>query len=998
MNSLYFWKTWNSPYKQLYFFLLSIFIFLLLILGYTSYNSIEGAVKWETETQIEPVKVVIDQFARNLMNFTVESESYYALDKFVSAEILVNTYYSYFYLFFIILGVLFILTTFSFLDLYWYMAGMLLFLCFLFNLKIDLLQLFGSIGHLPTIALFLVYSGISFLFNSFYKSVTYLIRFCSFLVLTIIVSFIIQHYSEVATPFLYLANFGSMFPLWITVIFILVIGYDIIKGLLYVVSSKNTAGSKNSLLNFFFASLLYLINVFLLLMKKMYVFDLGIIYLNPFLLLCVSSVLGIWMFKKRSELFSSVLPFAPAGAFVYISLAIISLSGASYALLNGNIGMVNSYEYIIIYGHMFLGFIFLIYVLVNFLKLFDKNVSIYEIVYQPVKLTFWAVPAFSITIAAMFLLYQKKYPYNLALSGYYTNAGDVMVYERQYPLAFEYYNEAISYDYPNHRANYSIAALASTLDDKETAKGYFENALLRDPSVQSYIGLSNNYVETGELFKALFQVQEGLKKFPEDGRLYNNLGVLYHKINLEDSSAYCFFKAKTLLTKRQVATSNILYLLAKRNLFEEADSIIQVENYVENISFQNNKLAILNQLGRRSKDSFIESFVKDSVLNANTYAYLVNSNINSLKDTSLNVADRILTVKNCASNESYKDQLTCQLALKKYYTGNRFAAIQDMTLLNATSSSKEIYSTLLGYWMFEQEQNKSASDYFKVASEGGNGNTQLNYVLTALLSNQKEDALFILYQLTNSSDKNIVNISNKLISSVVVKSEANAIELNESDRLQYFLIAIKNNSIDHLEQLYKSFTNDQAKVYAGCALCRLYIDRNELEKALSIYSSIKVIQQLNPYALGERNYTQLLLNVELKDVKFLSENATVLKLNSDKELLRSYFKAVSFEFTGDSIQANQFYLKSLSEAPYVDEVVLKAVNYLSKHGQQQLAYNYLVEIVQNNPTISTQKAYLELCLDMYFTNYAESTLEALKGQISASDYAQYQQRLIENQQ
>lgn len=994
MNSLYFWKSWNTPYKQLYFFLLSILGLLIVAISYAGFNTMEGAVNWEVESELEPIKVVIDQFAKNLLNFTVESESYYALDKFVTSEIHVNTTYSYLFLGLVVLAVLFILTTFSFLELYWYMAGMLLFLVFLFNLKLDMLQLFGTYGHLPAVACFLIFSIVSFVFNSFYKSASYISRFCVFLGITILLFFIIKQYSFVASPFLYMANFGSLFPLWITIIFVLLIGYDIIKGLLFVVSSKNTVGSKNSLLNFFLASLLYLANVFLLMMKKMYVFDLPIIYINPFLLLAISTILGIWLFKKRSEMFSTVLPFAPAGAFVYISLAIISFSGISYALINGNIGMVRVYELIIIYGHMFLGVIFLVYVLVNYLKLFNGKTAVYDLVYKPEKLTFWAVPIFAIVISGAFFLYQKKYPYHLAMAGYYTYAGDVMVTENQYPIALEYYNQAVLYDYPNQRANYSIASLSNVLGDKETSKGYYENSLLRDPSVQSFIGLSNNYLETGELFKALFEIQKGLSVFPGDGRLYNNLGVLYHKINLTDSSFMYFSKSKEALNEKQTAASNILYLLAKRNLFDEADSLLSVENFYDNISFQNNKLAILTLLGKRSSDLFNPSFIKDSVLNANTFAYLTNSNLNSLKDTSMAVQNKMKLLKEKPSNAAYKDQLTTQVALKNYYTGNRFEAIQEMTLLNAASSSKEIYATLLGYWMFEQEQNKAASDYFKIASEGGNGNTQINYALTAILSNQLEDASFILHQLKFSSDKNIAGIANRLLKNV--SSNLNAIELEESDRLNYFLGSINQLPVVQIEKIYASFTNDQIKVYAGSALCRYYLEKSDLQKAIDTYTTISDIQQLNPFALGERNFVQLLIQSDRRDSKFLSENAATLKLNSDKELVRSYFKALDFELKGDT-NAIKYYLKSLSNAPFVEAVLPQTISYLSKHGQQQVAYNYLVEVVQNNPTKIILKTYLELCFDMNFINYAESALEDLKGIISPSEYSVYKNKLSDIQ-
>jgi hypothetical protein len=996
MNSFYFWKTWNSPYKQIYIFLLSLLGLLLLALAYSSYVGFEGVVKWEVETELEPVKVVIDQFAKNLFNFTVESDSYYALDKFVSSEVKASTFYAYLFLGLVILGVLFVVTTFSYLDLYWFMGGMLCFLLFLFSMKIEMLELFGRVDRIPMVSIFLLYGGLSYVFNTYYKSASYLFRLLSFLFLTVLVGLVIYKYSTVATPFLYLANFGSLFPVMITVVLVLLVGYDIIKGFLYVVSSRKTVGSKNAVLNFIFASLLYLVNVLLLLLKKLYILELDIIYLNPFVLLIVSSILGIWMFKKRSEMFSSVLPFVPAGAFVYLSLVIISFSGAAYAFINGNIGMIEAYERIIIYGHLFIGFVFFIYVLVNFIFLFDKNISVYEIVYQPVRMTFLAVPAIAITVSVFFFLYQKKYPYHLAMSGYYTYAGDVMVYEGQYPLAFQYYRKAVSFDYPNHRANYSIAALSAALQDKETAKGYFENALFRDPSVQSYIGLSNAYMETGELFKALFQIQEGLKKFPEDGRLYNNLAVLFHKSNLADSSIHYFLKSKQLMEDKRVASSNILYLLAKKNLFEEADSIMETENYPDHISFVNNKLAIDNQLGKKTTIPFDASIIKDSLLNANTYAYLVNSNLNALKDTNHVVCDKIDTLLNVAANDAYKDNLICQSALKKYYSGNRLGAILEMQVLNnnATSSSSFEYSTILGKWMLEEDLYTASAGFFQSASKGGNLNTQLNYTIAAALAGQNESALFVLNQLVNSPDKNISALSARLIKILSVKNGNEALLLDEPERLQYFLLFLKKMSPDLSDKIYKSFTNEQVKVYAASALSRFYLERNNVTKAGQVFASISAIQQLNVFAEGEKNYTALLLMTEKKDGRFLAENSRTLKLNSDKELLRDFFIAAGYEYQGDSSKACEYYVKTLTSAPFMEVAVSKAVNYLSAKGQQQTAYNYLVDILQSNSSVQMKKTYLALCLDMGLISYAESTLADLKGQITSLEYSNYQDRLI----
>jgi hypothetical protein len=79
-------------------------------------------------------------------------------------------------------------------------------------------------------------------------------------------------------------------------------------------------------------------------------------------------------------MFSKVLPFHPAGALLYVSLALITFSGISYAFITGNSGLLDAYERIIIYGHLFIGFIFFLYVMVNFGAIFNEKISIYNFI------------------------------------------------------------------------------------------------------------------------------------------------------------------------------------------------------------------------------------------------------------------------------------------------------------------------------------------------------------------------------------------------------------------------------------------------------------------------------------------------------------------------------------------------------------------------------------------------------------------------------------------
>jgi tetratricopeptide (TPR) repeat protein len=996
MNNFYFWKSWNTPYKQTYYFLLAVFVFTLCAYGYAWYTGLEGVVKWDVQSELEPVKVVVDQFSQNLFNFSVESESYYALDSYFSTEVKVNTVYYTTFLVLVVVAVLFLLTTFSYLSLYWFLGSMMGFLFFLFSLKLELLELFAFTNRTPVVALFVLYSVIGYVFNAYYQSASYLLRLSSFSILTIAVAVVIDQYAVVQHPFLHLAHFGSLFPLAIAVLFVYMVGHDILKGFLAIVSgSGKVAGSRNALLNFLFASLLYLVNVFLLLMKKLYIFELNIIYINSFLLLAVSAVLGIWMYRKRSEMFSGVLPFVPAGAYVYLSLAIITMAGIAYALITGNSGMIDAYERLILYGHLFMGLIFLIYVVANFGVLFDKKISIYQIVYQPARMTYLAVPAIAITISTFFFLYQKKYPYHLAMAGYYVYGGDVHVMEQEYPLAFEYYRNAVSYDFPNHRANYSIASLAHSLQDNHTAKGYYENALMRDATVQSYIGLSNAYVETGELFKALFNIQDGLNKFPNDGRLYNNLGVLFHKSNLADSAVYYFLKAEKNITQKEVVASNIVYLLAKQHLYEEADSLLQIQSYPKHISYVNNRLAIYNQMQKRSNEPFDATFFQDTLLNANTYAYLINSSLNTLGDTAGAINKKLQQYKEIEGNDAYHDALTYQLALQKYYAGNRFEAVQEMLVLHNNTTVMTKYANVLGAWMLKEGRYHKAADYYREASRNGDVYAQVNYALAAAYGGHYEDARFVLHQLKNLSEEDVKTVAETMLKLIDARTSGSESSLDEALRLQYYLINLQSLSPEKASALYQSFANSQAKVYAGAALAKYWMDKGELAKAEELIASIQAIDDANPFAERERNYALLLLKAARKEGRFLLENLPNLPVNKDKQPMNDYFAAVGYEVIGDTAKAYRFYQKTLEGCLFADNAVAAAIRYLNTAGHEKEAYDTLVEILYLNPSVSMKKLYLELCLDMALINYAESMLDELKGTIPASEYAAYQKRLNE---
>src|SRR4051812_24124136 len=96
---------------------------------------------------------------------------------------------------------------------------------------------------------------------------------------------------------------------------------------------------------------------------------------------------------------------------------------------------------------------------------------------------------------APFFFKSNTLPLNIYLSGYMNNVGDIYAYEKDYPLAREYYRNGASLDYENWRSNYSLACISLLRDELSTATDYFVQSNAKHPSEYSYLNLSNIYVD-----------------------------------------------------------------------------------------------------------------------------------------------------------------------------------------------------------------------------------------------------------------------------------------------------------------------------------------------------------------------------------------------------------------------------------------------------------------------------------------------------------------------
>ena len=697
MNSLQFWNNFQKPTKFLYLFSILILFISLIIFGLAYFRGLENVIHWDVLSELGEVPIVLDQFKVGNETLSIPSKTFIITEQFVASPMTINTLGNYLFLGLFMVGFILILSALSALKRFWYLIfmGSIILLIVTFNLGL----IFNLANNYINIGAIILYIGTSYFFHAFRPDIDIFKRFFIFFFITILVGVIIHYFAKVSTPFLLLASYRTSGAMLLSIGFIFLISYEITNAFLII--STSSKGSKQ-IFNFLIINAIYLANVLLIFLYNNKIIDWNMIYLNPFLLLIISIVLGIWGFRQRRNLSLEVMDFEQSGAFIYMGLSVITLATSGLAFATGNDPMVEVFEDAITYSHLAMGVMFLVYIILNFSSLFRDGLAVYKVVFKPFRYPIWMFRIMALIMIGGLLLFIDFFPTKQFFAASYNALGDYYTTEKDYKFAEIEYKIASSYEPRNHKTNYALASLSLTQGDNETAGVYFRKATAKNPSPFDYEGLSRSLSDGDQFFNAIFVLKEGVQKFPKSGELQNNLAYLYNKSKLPDSTLIYFEMAIKNAKKSEVPASNLLAFWAT-NLQEKG--VEEVLNKIEDNkynSFQANKLALKNV----AKKAYLQGehdrrfgwggvFSKDSVLNASDFAWIYNQSIyQKSKGKSL----PLRRLAESEDNESLSEDLLFANALQDYYQGDKLIAFQNFqawSLGDSTDKKGKYYALLL---------------------------------------------------------------------------------------------------------------------------------------------------------------------------------------------------------------------------------------------------------------------------------------------------------------
>lgn len=973
-----FWKSWTKESEYIYFITLGLLALAILFYGYFYFVGLDSLIEWDILTNIEKLRIPIDNFEIGVLNFSIEADAFLVFQQYMGSDIHINLYAAYFCFGLTIIALLLALTVFSFLNNWLYYVGTTIVLSYLILQQPDIL--FDSYwwNKYIQIAPVLFIGGVSYYFYAINSRAKFVIRFFTFLFFTCVYYLLLTNFTAVEQPLVYLIGFGAVAIIIISLGFIFFVSFETVYAFLYLNNVQKNDNSSNGLLHFCLIFGLYFLNLVLQYLQNARIFSLDLVYLSPFFLLIISVIFGIWGFKERSILFFKTLPFYPFGAVIYTTWAIICFSTIGYYFATGSDSMVEVFEDFILFTHIGFGFAFFLYVLGNYARIQQGNSNtIHKNVYANDGISFVFVYGTGLLFVFTMFSYSNLFTWYQAQAGYYNGVADAYFIDKKLDLAQEYYQKAASLEFQNHKSNYSLATIFKNKGKYLESAGFYKKANLKQPSPYAYANLGRTYFETGKKIEAIFILKEGLKKFPTAIELNNNLGLIYNEIGFADSAVY-YFNLSVGTNGNIVADANQLAVQIKSN------SNPKVVSESENIPYKINRLIYKKILNISDPEKLI---LTDTVLNELNFALVNNYTLFALANrdtTSLPILKKYTVTD---TNNYYKSETDYQKALINYYNGEISLAVKSVDEMQLTDGlNSGFYLNTVGLWTLKNQASRFSADIFELAYQKMSKTSLINKAVALMEAGMYKEAISIFNSDAITNDPQSNAIAQKL-SKVFMFANFNQI-LIASDPDKYLALHYRMQDFNdqQLGNLFFSIKDTVYQTKAGIDLFEYYLKKNNTIRCGEILAEL---MEKYPKYMAQINLIRLKYYAASKQWDELKQLLKSAKLNKDGKNYLPYFEAKILENAKKN--AAEKYLNAYKNTPFDEKVLLDASSYFQeKQKDASQSFNILLDGVSLNPySVDLYKAYCLQAINYGIPAFAENGLRKIKQMVSAIEYEKF---------
>ncbi len=992
--NFFFWNQWRNSYKYLYLFgLLNLLACMGLYIFYFFLGN-DAIIRWEKAGDIEVIKVITDQFTKNFFTFGAQTDTYLLTEKFVATNLEVNFLAHYAHLFFLLVGFLFFITAMSDLKRIGYFAGIGVTVLLFGAMQLEQLGIFTDLHEKSFLVLALaLYGGLSYYFHYFNRRVIFLYRFLLYACITTVLVWIGATYSTQANPILYPLNYGIFTPLALSLLFICLNGHENVRGMLSLVS---LSGDRHSFRHLSVLVVLYLLNLVYCYFHFTEGFDLNIFYIHPFFLVLTTVLAGIWGFRIRESQYENYLSFTPTGAFLYLGLAIMTISTIGFALGTANDPLIETFEDISLFAFLGLGFVMYAYIIANFIDPLASGANVSKVFYKPRLLDFYTTFFFGMMVVVVLFWRSGNLPYKQAFAGYYNGLADVEMVNEAYYTSKQYYRIALGYDQRNHRSYYGLGSLARIEGNEVAASIFFNDALQKKPSPYAFANIADFQNSAGKPLEALLTLQTGVQTCPESGELQNNLALAFNQTQIADSVFYYFDAAQQYTVRPEVPASNLYALLTKYEYLSYVDSVYQWKKTPDYVGQAGNRLAFYNRIGKREHQPLNRSLLNDTTLNTPQLCYLYNYALNQVPFATDSLLQLLQHYEAHPSNEDFAKYLKLARALILFEQGKIKAAVNTMKeAFRYGGFTNQEYPNQLGLWLYEMENYADAALYFRTAWQRGYAPAGLNWglALSELIDKRRAIEHWELLKRVGTPDQKQAasDMLRLIVPDSLVANWYTADTVSDAMRFRFLHYNPQRISAEEFQNILSTLQKETYKVAALSERILFLIEAENTAETPELFtqlSGLAISEEVKPiadrallaYGHATKNYGET-FQTTLEDASF----------SRTFQGLKPFYQATLQAALGDSAQSVANYQLALEQVPFETEVYQAIADFYNAMNNPDRAYETLLEgvrINESNPAL--WKSYILQCAELNYTSYAEDALRKLELLLPPTPYQEFE--------
>lgn len=977
MRSLSFWQSWTAGYRYTWYAGASVLLAALLYACCTYLQGPDAVIHWQKLQEQKAVNATVHSFQEGPFELSVPAESFVIFEYFNGSALMPNTTAAYVYLVLLALGAAMLLAIISTMDRFWFLGGMLFFILFVLSLRLRVLGLFGQINYLPAITMVVCIAGICAWFNIFRRTTPFLTRVVVLALLLCGVGLAIGLSAEVPYPFIHLAVTSFPGALVFTILFILLVAHEIPAAFITLISRAHTGG--RSMQHFLIIYTIYLANLTITALHETGYIDWNFIYINPYLLLAIATVVGLWGFRARESQYVQIMPFHPLGAYFFVAFGSLAWAFTSWQLGCANDASLMVVRHVIIFSQLGFGIIFFTYIIANFSSMLAQGVPIHKVLYKPVNMPYFMFQFGGLiaTLAFVFYVGWREYVHH-GIAGFYNNLGDLDITLDNEPFALAHYKKAGSYGFENHHANYALGVLHTRPLSFKDAHYYYERANGQRPSAYSLVNGSNLYAWEHESFRAIASYRTAHQRMPGSGVINNNLGYTYEQIIKVDSAAYFLNEARGDDHTKPSAEANMLGLTAVAFIPVQADSLLDKFDTTYTITLAN---ALALAASQQQHFRHAVTPFPDGPLDVRTATLLNNYLVHQITQLDTAVLQQAYRIAADSVNADFNESLKVTIAQGWYLHGDVQRALNIMAELAFISDAyKGLYNYLMGLWTLEQGHATRAAEYFKQAVATEYKEARLYHAIALTEAEQTDLAREAWNVLAESADPSIQTIAQQMQKILYARADT-ASHLTDPEKYQFCRYRLYINDTIPFNQLVTTFENDNYHAKALLEMAERQFEQGRYATASRYFAQIGPLKITDEVLFEELRHFELALLARQQRMNTLKERLQQndLVFTQGQALEKLYYTTLVQMADGDTANLATNFAALARANPYFEEGIIAGANYYRTHDPESLkAYNTLAEAVLiNNASTKLMTAYIAEAMRKGFDNYVADGLQQL---------------------